>query len=228
MREKMKCLKAFVILVFWLGAASLSAQTAAQGTPPTQHALSPISPVSSDAIKTDRLNFEGKERYFAGQLFSPWNAVTPALSAGIEMARADQKVPPRWREGAGGFGRLYGSGVASLASFDAARFLSGAMLREDPRYFRADSPGTGARLGHALLFTVLDRSDSGRRTLALSNFIGAAAGGTVTNLVLPPPYNQKRYALSRGAVVLAYYAGTNINREFAPELNRLRKKLHLP
>jgi hypothetical protein len=173
------------------------------------------------------LTFAGKARYFGARLVSPWNLITPAFSAAIGMAQADDRLPREWRQGAGAFGRLYGTGLASLESFNTARFISGAAIKEDPRYFRADGGTTGGRLAHALMFTVVDRSDSGRRMPAISNFIGAAAGGTVPNLFIPPPYNQKRYAVSRSAVILAYYAGTNVRREFTPELNRLLKTFHL-
>ena len=161
-------------------------------------------------------------------MFDPLNFVTPALGAGIEMARADHKLPPEWRQGAGGYGRLYGSGLASLASFNTARFISGAALREDPRYFPADTNGIGGRIKHALVFTLVDRSDSGHKTLAASNLVGAAAGGMVGNFYIPSPYNDPRYTFSRSAVLLAYFAASNVRQEFSPELKKLRKKLHLP
>ena len=174
------------------------------------------------------LSVGGKARYFAGRIFNPLDLITPALGAGVEMARADQKLPPEWRRGAGAYGRLYGSGLASLASFNTARFISGAALREDPRYFPAETNGIGGRIKHALLFTLVDRSDSGHKTLAVSNFVAAAAGGMVGNFYIPSPYNDPRYTFTRSAVLLAYFAGSNVRQEFNPELKKLRKKLHLP
>jgi hypothetical protein len=170
----------------------------------------------------------GKARDFVSRTLTPLSFITPAFGAGIEMARADRKLPPEWRHGAGGFGRLYGSGLASLASFNTARFISGALVREDPRYFPAETDHMGGRIMHALLFTLVDKNDSGHKTLAVSNFVGAAAGGMVGNLYIPSPYNDPRYTIPRSAGLLGYFAASNVRQEFSPELKKVRKKLHLP
>jgi len=218
-----KCSVTCVVVV--LGACSVAAQQAQTAVP---DAPSHVAKASTAPTQAPPLGLDGKAHYFAERLFSPWNIVTPVFGSAYGMANPDSKLPREWRQGAGAFGRLYGAGIASLATFDTARFLSGLAFREDPRYFRAETASTGGRLKHALLFTIVDRSDSGRRMPAISSFVASAAAGTVGNLYIPPPYNGKSDAASRSAVLLAYFAGGNVRREFSPEFDRLRKKLHLP
>ncbi len=65
------------------------------------------------------------------------------------------------------------------ASQRTARFLTGLALHEDLRYVRSNSKNPLMRTAHALAFTFVDKTDSGRNTIAFSNFAGAAAGGFV-------------------------------------------------
>jgi hypothetical protein len=60
-----------------------------------------------------------------------------------------------------------------------------------------------ARAFHALAFTFVDKSDSGRNRIALANFAGAGASGFVGTLYLPPGYNNLSHAEARTAVSFA-------------------------
>src|SRR5581483_4923122 len=95
-----------------------------------------VAKASTTTAQAVPLGFDGKARYFAQRMFSPWNIVTPAFGAGLGMATADSRLPREWRQGAGAFGRLYGTEIAALATFNTTKFLTGLALREDPRYFR--------------------------------------------------------------------------------------------
>lgn len=81
---------------------------------------------------------------------------------------------------------------------------------------------------HAMAFVVFDRSDSGRTTVALSNFISAAAAGFVGTAYLPHGYNDLGHAANRMGIEFGSIAVTNLAQEFSPEFRHLGTKLHLP
>jgi hypothetical protein len=112
---------------------------------------------------------EFHHRPLAGSVFT-----APAFRAGIRMANPPGKgamqYPPEWRQGAEAFGRNYGDAFAQRVTFQTGRFATGVITHEDPRYIPSSSHNVLARSLHALTFTFLDRSDSGRPMPAFSNF----------------------------------------------------------
>jgi len=158
----------------------------------------------------------------------PRAVVGPALSAAILMANPPDAYPRDWRDGAGAFGRNYGSSLGRGASLQTGRFLTGALLHEDFRYRPSTSRNPLARNFHAVAFTFVDKSDSGDNRIALANFVGAAAGGFVGELYLPPGYNNLSHAETRTAALLGSFAAQNLLREFAPDIQKATHKLHVP
>jgi hypothetical protein len=174
------------------------------------------------------LTFHDKWTIYTHQTFGPPALVFPALGAGIRMATPPKNYPNDWVDGGGAFGRLYGSALATQSSKNTAKFLAGAALHEDPRYLpAAEGSGIGARLFHAIAFTFVDRSDSGRRQLAFSNFSSSAAGGFVGMAYLPAGFNNLSHVAQRARTEFLGIAVANISREFAPEWAPLVRKLHI-
>jgi hypothetical protein len=123
-----------------------------------------------------------------------------------------------WRQGAEAFGRNYGDAVAERDSFQTARLLIGIITREDPRYMPARSHNVLARSAHARAFAFVDRSDSGHAMPAISNFVGAAAGGFVGNAYLPTGFDNVTHAGQRTTVRFGMFAAGNLFREFALQM----------
>jgi hypothetical protein len=159
------------------------------------------------------------ETYLNASLFT-----APAFRAGLRMANPPGKgatrYPLEWRQGAEGFGRNYGDAFAQRLSFHTARFASGALIHEDPRYIPSGSHNMLARSVHALTFTLVDRSDSGHAMPAISNFIGAAAAGFAGNAYLPAGFNNATHAGQRATLQFGMTAAGNLFREFAPQMPR--------
>lgn len=170
--------------------------------------------------------FAERFRDFAVITVGPRALVTAAAGSGISMIRP-RNYPRAWRQGPGAFGRIYGSHLATGASEDTARFVTAALLKEDFRYRASTSRNPALRVAHAISFTLVDKSDSGQSRLAVANFAAAAAGGFTPNLYLPAGYNTVSRAETRVAVSFAALAGKNIVAEFAPEIARLARKLHI-
>jgi hypothetical protein len=87
----------------------------------------------------------------------PRTLFVPTFSAATQMANPPDAYPRDWRLGPGAFGRNYGNALAPRASKDTARFLTGALLREDFRYRLSTSKNPLVRSFHALAFTFVDK-----------------------------------------------------------------------
>jgi hypothetical protein len=105
--------------------------------------------------------------------------------------------------------------------------LTSVALHEDPRYVRSNSKNPLMRTMHAVAFTFIDKTDSGRNTIAFSNFAGAAAGGVVGSAYLPHGYNDLTHAQQRMAAQFASIAIQNIAAEFQPQWGPLVRKLRI-
>jgi hypothetical protein len=176
---------------------------------------------------SQRLSFSDKFTIYAHQTFGPPEVILPAFRAGVSMANPTNHYPREWKEGAGAFGRLYGDSIATVASQRTARFLTGVALHEDPRYVRSNSKNPLMRTMHAVAFTFIDKTDSGRNTIAFANFAGAAAGGFVGSAYLPHGYNDLTHAEQRMAMQFTSIAIQNIAAEFQPQWGPILRKLRI-
>jgi hypothetical protein len=201
-----------------------------QGTPTAPHTAryaQPYGPIPG-IVTAQPFTLNQKWTSYTHQAFGPPALVFPAISSAIEYARGRNGYPSDWTDGAGAYGRLYGNALATATSKRTAAFLTEAVLHEDPRYKPATvGTSTLGRIGHALAFTIMDRTDSGNRTFAFNNFASAAAGGFVGMAYMPPGYNDLTHASQRSLTGLAGIGVANISREFAPQWGPLAHKLHL-
>jgi hypothetical protein len=166
---------------------------------------------------------EGKFRYYVNETFlNPSVFTAPAFRAGIRMANPPGKgatqYPPEWRQGSEAFGRNYSDAFAQRVIFQTARFATGVVTHEDPRYIPSASHNPLARSFHALTFTFVDRSDAGHAMPAFSNFVGATAAGFVGNAYLPSGFNNSTHAGQRATLQFGFTAAGNLFREFAPQM----------
>jgi len=159
--------------------------------------------------------------------FGPRAMVAPAFSAAMKMARPPAGYPSDWLDGGPAFGRNYGAALGSRVALETGRYAAGALLHEDFRYRPSGKQGV-ARLFYALGYAFVDRSDSGRRRLAVANFAGAAAGGFVGNLYMPDGFNSAGDGARNFEGRFVGFAMTNVTREFAPEIYRATHRLRVP
>jgi hypothetical protein len=169
-----------------------------------------------------------KFKYLVEPAFGPRSFFTNGFSAGIRMANPPSRYPHEWRAGAEAFGRNYGDSFARTGAEGVGRFSAAVLLHEDPRYRRSESTFFPTRLGRALVFTFVDRTDGSHSTVAVSNFTGAAAAGFIGNAYLPPGFDNLTHAGQRSAIAFGGIAAQNVVQEFSPELSQFLKKIHLP
>lgn len=210
------------------GAKPVSNKSSTQPVPTARVDTSPsdrqlvADPVTTGSRPTT-FDTAAKFRYYIHETYLNPSAVTaPAFRAGIRMAnppgKGATKYPSEWRQGAEAFGRNYGDAIAERTTFQTARFATGLITHEDPRYIPSSSHNFLARSLHAFSFAFLDRSDSGGRMPAVSNFVGAAAAGFVGNAYLPSGFDDVTHAGQRAIIHFGTAAAGNLFREFAPQM----------
>jgi hypothetical protein len=185
-------------------------------------------PILSPRLTRTPLTVRDKFLIYAHKSFGPPAVILPGFGAGLGMLNPPSKYPKEWKDGADAFGRNYGYRVADRLSRNTAQFLTGALLHEDPRYLRSTSSNPFVRTVHALVFTVFDKTDSGRTTFAGSNFASAAAGGFVGMGILPNGYNDVTHAEQRMASEFLQIGVGNVLTEFEPQWGPWAKKLRIP
>jgi hypothetical protein len=173
------------------------------------------------------MTLEDKFKYLVEPEFGPRSLFTNAFGAGIRMANPPSHYPPEWHGGAQAFGRFYGDSFARTGAEGIGRFTASVLLHEDPRYRRSESKSFPVRLGHAFVFSFVDRTDGGHTTIAISNFTGAAAGGFIGNAYLPAGFDNLTHAGQRSAIAFGGIAAQNVFQEFSPELGHFLKKIHV-
>jgi hypothetical protein len=84
------------------------------------------------------------------------------------------------------------------------------------------------RFSHALVWTLVDKSDSGHRTFAFTTFTSSAAGGFVGMAYLPDGYNDVTHAEQRMVMGIGGRAIANVLTEFEPVWGPWAAKLRIP
>ena len=231
-------------IVRLLVAATLSSiicpasQTLAQQAPPAnpdpQAAGHPVTlkptplPDSPRPQPTGTLTLGQRAALEAHTTFGISAFVVPAGDALVDMADPPTHYPREWSDGGGAFGRNYGAEFARHTAGGVTHFAVAAIDREDPRYYFSTSHSLVPRFAHALLFTVIDQSNSGHRTLAVSNIAGSAAAGAVGMAFYPDGYRDITHAYQRAAVETTTFASHNLIAEFSPEIVQVFRALHFP
>jgi hypothetical protein len=180
------------------------------------------------AISHKCLRPKDKFEIYFHQSFGPQNFILPAFGAGYSMLNPPPHYPREWEDGGGAFGRWYGEQIVASTSNRTGQLLAEVGLHEDPRYVPSSSKRAIVRTFHAVGFTFVDKTDSGRNTFAFSNFAGAAAGGFVGMGMLPDGYNDVPHAERRALRGLETIAIRNILTEFRPEWAPVLRKIRIP
>jgi hypothetical protein len=189
--------------------------------------LNPLSFLPAPMTR-EPLTAEEKLSVYVHRTFGPPALILPAFGAGLSMLNPPSHYPREWKDGTQAFGRNYGNIVATVTARETASMLASVALHEDPRYRPSGSTNVLYRAFHALSYTVVDRSDSGKRTIAVSNFAGAAAGGLIGMAYLPNGFNDAAHAQQRMAMQFATVAIHNLAAEFQPQWGPIVRKLRIP
>jgi hypothetical protein len=166
----------------------------------------------------------GAQRYhlFLRQTFTtanPW--LRTAISTGVAQMQGRQHS---WGGGVEGYGRRYASQYATYAIRNSFLSLGAWGLGHDTRYVPARSHNASMRVVHAVLQNFLTVNRDGHTTLNVSRILSGYGAGMIATTWQP---NSKWSAqgIRVGNEQLIYGAVFNIGREFAPEVDRLMKRI---
>jgi hypothetical protein len=160
---------------------------------------------------------------FARSTVSPKTHATAAWNAGVAQW---QNNDPEWGQGAEGYGKRYAAAYTdSVVRNFFRKFAFPSIYSQDPRYYRSEKTGGGARFGHALAHTFVTRSDEGYNMFNYSQMFGTAAAVAIGNLYHPGHKRGFTPAAERFGTHIGQDMGFDVLREFWPEIVRT---FHLP
>lgn len=143
----------------------------------------------------------------------PSNFIIEAGFAGIQQAQNDY---PGFGQGAEGYGKRFGAGMATVTT---GNILGGAVLpilfHQDPRYFYKGTGSVWSRAGYALSTAVIIRGDNGHWQPSYSGILGNFGAAGLSNLYYPASSRQGAgLTISNGLVGIAFSGASNLLQEF--------------
>ena len=169
------------------------------------------------------LDLNDKFALFLHDTIDPVTFLNAGFNAGIGQA---ENYDPKFGQGAAGYGKRFGANLADQASSEFFKdFAYPFIFSEDPRYYRLAHGGTGQRILHALGHSVVAHREDGTRMFNFSEWLGTSSAVVVGNTY--HPNNQRGFAPAawRVGYGVANDIGSDLLREFWPELAR---KFKLP
>jgi hypothetical protein len=164
------------------------------------------------------LSLKGKFWLATQESFDYSSFVTAGLLAGVSQANSSY---PEFGQGGRGYGRYYWHAVADQA---VGNFMTEAIVpsltHEDPRYYTLGHGGFFKRTGYAVSRLLITRTDSGGRTLNISEIVGNGAGAGISDLYYPSRERTWTKTGQKWITQIALDGVFNILKEFWPDINR--------
>jgi hypothetical protein len=155
-------------------------------------------------------------KYLTGT-FGP-KAINKTTAAAEIMQLRD--VPREWGKKPTGFRTRFGSAFGEHFVRGTLQYGASALLHEDNRYIRSGKQGFAKRTGYAIGSTFLTRRDDGSRHFAFSKIGSAGGAAAISRAWLPSSLVTAGSAASSFGTLIAFDAGSNVFREFWPDLKR--------
>jgi hypothetical protein len=133
--------------------------------------------------------------------------------------------PHEWGRNIGGLGKRVGSTFGLLVIKNSVQFTVGYIRHEEFGYQASGKVGFKPRLAYALLSTVRTRDTrSHERKFASGRISGVLASGMISRIWQPVRLRTVSNGFSSAGVSLGVDAGTNVVREFWPEIRHPHRK----
>jgi hypothetical protein len=140
------------------------------------------------------------------------------FTSGIGQAR---NALPGYGQEWGGYGKRFGSSVASNASSHMfGTFLLPSLLHQDPRYFVKFFGSPGNRVRYAVERVVVARTDEGCETFNWSGLLGGLMAEGLANSYLPDGERTTGKTFSRFGIRVGFSALDNVVKEYWPTIFR--------
>jgi hypothetical protein len=150
------------------------------------------------------------------ETIAPSRFLGSMFTSGITQARDGL---PGYGQGWSGYGKRFGSSVASNASNHLfGTFLLPSMVHEDPRYFVKAFGGPRSRILYAIERVVITRTDTGRNTFNWSGVLGGLMAESLANSYLPDAERTGGKTFSRFGIRIGFSALDNVVKEYWPTI----------
>ena len=149
-----------------------------------------------------------------------------AAGMAIGSAALGQTVnrPHEWGRGTSGFAKRAGSAFGKHLVKTGVQVGVATWRHEDLKYYPSEKPGFGPRMQHALVSVVVARkTTTGKPTAATGRVSGSLAGGFVSRLWQPARLHTVSSGFASSGISLGVDAGSNVVREFWPEIRHPRE-----
>jgi hypothetical protein len=154
--------------------------------------------------------------------YSPYTFTSVLLSAGWSQAMGNW---PSYGGGMEGFGKRFGATLANTETSGFFKtFLLPTLLHTDPRYFRSAKTGVGQRIWYSATRVFVVRNDKGKDVFNTSEVLGSGLSAGVTNSYYPRQDRSFGQTMSTFGGTLLSDAGSNVLREFWPDIRRIFRK----
>lgn len=164
------------------------------------------------------LGVSGKFKLAVANVSDPFAVTITAIDSELGNVTSPASALPR---GAAGFGQRFGIAIAGEASSEFfSTFLISSIFRQDPHYHRNPEADTKARVGRALSYVVITRSDSGRAMFNFAEFLGTASSSALEGSFHPEWKKGAGAGASRIFVSIGSDAAWNLMTEFLPDVAR--------
>jgi hypothetical protein len=170
------------------------------------------------ATSVGPLGSKQKFELFADETVAPSRFLSSAAGAGISQARNSLAG---YGQGAGGYGKRFGSSMATAASNNFfGTFVISSLLHRDPRYFVTLHGGAGHRIGYALSRIVVARTDEGKDAANWAGMLGPLLAESLANSYLPVKEQTAGRTFQRYGIRIGLNTASNALREYWPTIFR--------
>jgi hypothetical protein len=164
------------------------------------------------------LGVSGKFRLAVANVSDPFAIVTTALDSEFGAATDGHT---KLRTGMAGFGQRFGASMAGQATSEMfSTFLISSIFHQDPHYHRDPAAPTHTRIGKALAYVFVTRSDSGKRMFNFAEVLGTTSSSIVEGTFHPEWEKGPGAAAGRIAISIGSDAAWNLMTEFLPDVAR--------
>lgn len=130
-------------------------------------------------------------------------------------------TPEGYGQGAEGYGKRFGSGMARVASENLfGTFAIASVMHEDPRFYVRKGLSFGQTVEYSAVRVVMTRSDSGKPVVNYSGLLGPLAAEALATTYFPEGNRGVSDVFIRYAADLGWRLGGNLLRQYWPSINR--------
>jgi hypothetical protein len=171
----------------------------------------------SEAVEFTPMTRSERFRSYLTGAFGPGSLAKTGVRAGIDELIDS---PEEWGQDARGYGQRLGNAEAKHIIRHTLEFGAASLLHEDDRYLASGQTGFWGRTKYAIASTFLARRGNGDRTFAFARIGSAAGTAFISRAWQPPSASGLGSAASSFGLTLVTEVGTNVVREFWPDLKR--------